>query len=320
MAFDWATAASVGGSLLGGALGGSSAKKEASKQRAMMREQLAKQEAMKMQIGQEYSPFITSGTQSQNKLNYLLGSAPEVKKDEYTLNDFIDSNRASLGAMGFNSRKLEGQATSDGTIQYQRYVDSGKKSSSVANSGMRALNQDEALDTSDGNYGSLLKEFTNEDFVKDAGYNFRQQEGEKGVNRAFSARGGYDSGKALKSLAKYNQDYASGEFNNAFNRDASTKGRIYDFLSGDANRGIGAVGSKASAFMGINNAQSQTAQNGMNASNAYEVEGANAMANGLQGAIGNLIYGMNRPKDSSIVSGGYSTAPRSSSSKPWYLE
>ena len=52
----------------------------------------------------------------------------------------------------------------------------------------------------------------------DPGYQFRLSEGQKAINNAASARGMYGGGSTLKALTRYGQDYASNEYQNAFNR------------------------------------------------------------------------------------------------------
>jgi hypothetical protein len=52
----------------------------------------------------------------------------------------------------------------------------------------------------------------------DPGYGFRLSEGMKALDRQAAARGGLMSGAALKAAQRYGQDYASGEFGNAYNR------------------------------------------------------------------------------------------------------
>lgn len=52
----------------------------------------------------------------------------------------------------------------------------------------------------------------------DPGYGFRLSEGMKALDRQAAARGGLMSGAALKAAQRYGQDYASGEFSNAYNR------------------------------------------------------------------------------------------------------
>lgn len=52
----------------------------------------------------------------------------------------------------------------------------------------------------------------------DPGYAFRQAEGQKGIERMAAARGGLLSGGTAKALDQYNQDYASNEYGNVYNR------------------------------------------------------------------------------------------------------
>lgn len=52
----------------------------------------------------------------------------------------------------------------------------------------------------------------------DPGYQFRLSEGLKALDRQAAARGGLISGSALKGAQRYGQDYASGEYQNAYNR------------------------------------------------------------------------------------------------------
>jgi hypothetical protein len=121
----------------------------------------------------------------------------------------------------------------------------------------------------------LMKQFTGQDLQNEPGYQFGLSEGEKGINRATAARGGYDSGSTLKSLMKYNQDYAGTKYDAAFNRDQIYKNQVYNQLAG-----ISGTGQTATA---------QTAALGANASNqigaAYQNAG-DARAAGMVG-LGN---------------------------------
>lgn len=69
-------------------------------------------------------------------------------------------------------------------------------------------------------------------FKEDPGYQFRLDQGMKGLNNSAAARGGLLSGAALKAADQYNQDYASGEYGNAFNRYQTTRGnKLQDYLT-----------------------------------------------------------------------------------------
>lgn len=54
--------------------------------------------------------------------------------------------------------------------------------------------------------------------ANDPGYQFRLEEGRKALQGAAAARGSILSGGTLKALDRYNQEYASGEFGNVYNR------------------------------------------------------------------------------------------------------
>jgi hypothetical protein len=94
----------------------------------------------------------------------------------------------------------------------------------------------------DNGYGSLMKDFTNADFIKDPGYQFRMDEGKKAVEGSAAARGGLLSGAALKAMDRYSQGYASNEFSNAFNRDTTNKNNRFQRLSGVVDTGARAAG------------------------------------------------------------------------------
>lgn len=55
-------------------------------------------------------------------------------------------------------------------------------------------------------------------YQKDPGYQFRLDEGTNSINAALAARGMANSGAALKELSRYGQNFASNEYQNAWNR------------------------------------------------------------------------------------------------------
>jgi hypothetical protein len=67
-------------------------------------------------------------------------------------------------------------------------------------------------------YGKYGRDPTQEEIILDPGYQFRQQQGQQGMERSAAARAGLQSGAALKAAARYNQDFASNEYGNAFDR------------------------------------------------------------------------------------------------------
>lgn len=312
----WATAIGVGGSLLGGMMGSSSAKKAASDAKKVARESMDRQMIAANEIKYDLQPFLQSGQDANALLSEYLGIsspkgyAPKPTRDQVA-NEFADRHYQKYGRnYSAKDSNMGGENAATDKEYAKRTADWEK--------GLEQYRAENPEDGTQGdNFGSLLKEFTNEDFIKDPGYEFRLGEGEKGINRALAARGGFDSGSALKALARYNQDYGSNEFTNAFNRDAANKSNIYNMLSGQSSQGLQAAGTKTGALQSSANNQANIASNMSNQVNNLQMQGASALSNGIQGAIGNYIYGTERAKDRGVVSqqsGGSSKAPT-----PWYL-
>lgn len=80
-------------------------------------------------------------------------------------------------------------------------------------------------------------------FMADPGYQFRVAEGEKGINRSLAAKTGVLNGAAVKAAATFNQDQASQEYGNYFNRMMGLAGLGGSAAATSANAGV--VGAKA---------------------------------------------------------------------------
>jgi hypothetical protein len=147
-----------------------------------------------------------------------------------------------------------------------------------------------ALGFMTNNMGDLTRNFTMADFQKDPGYDFRMSEGQRALERGAAARGGLMSGGALKAITRYGQDYASNEFNNAYNRFNADRDQKYNKYAGMA--GVGQAATNQIGQMGQNYA-SNYGNNVMGAANAQGAAGM-AAANANSQMIGNLANtGMN---------------------------
>jgi hypothetical protein len=131
-------------------------------------------------------------------------------------------------------------------------------------------------------------------FFQSPGYQFRRDEGTRGLERSAAARGGAFSGNALRALAEFNSGLASNEFGNYFNQLASIAG-------------IGQTATNQTAAYGAQNA----ANAGRNALAAGEARASgiigqgNAIGQGvsdLAGAYG--YYSMNRNRAGNTMAGG----------------
>lgn len=166
--------------------------------------------------------------------------------------------------------------------------------------GKNALPQLAAGTGADGN---LVKPFTLADMAADPGYGFRLSEGEKGIQRAASAAGGLFSGATLKALARFNQNTAADEFNNAYNRYNTNQSNQFNRLASIAGLGqtatnqVGqagqnAYGTIASAGANMSNNISQNLLGAGNARASGYVGTANAINGGLSQYL-NYTQGQN---------------------------
>ena len=146
-----------------------------------------------------------------------------------------------------------------------------------------------------GNGGEFSKKFTLADYAADPGYQFRLSEGEKGIHRAASARGGLYSGATLKALARYNQDAASNEYGNAYNRFNTDQTGKFNRLASIAGLGQSSVNQVGQSGQ---NTANRIGENMMGAANA-RASGYVAGSNALNSGIGNA---MNYYQNSQLLS------------------
>lgn len=157
------------------------------------------------------------------------------------------------------------------------------------------------------------QQFTNQDLNSylAPGYEFRLGQGQKANLQASNLTGGAVSGNALKSLQDYSQNFASGEYANAFNQFQSQRTNIYNQLSDIAKIGLTGQQGTANAILGTGtNIASITSGLG-NAQAASQIGQANAIGGAVQGATNAASYyamnNMNNPAamQAQLTAGGY---------------
>ncbi len=126
------------------------------------------------------------------------------------------------------------------------------------------------------------------EFTESPGYQFRLDEGNKNILGAASATGGLASGRTLKALQEYGQDYASNEYTNFLNQYYQSL-TPYQSLAGvgmNAAQSIGAAGTATG--QGVAGTYNALGQNQLQAAgqlaNTYTNEGS-SLAN-IYGAAG----------------------------------
>jgi hypothetical protein len=157
------------------------------------------------------------------------------------------------------------------------------------------------------------QQFTNQDLNSylAPGYDFRLGQGQRANMMASNVTGGAVSGNALKSLQDYTQNFASGEYANAFNQFQSQRTNIYNQLSDIAKMGLTGQQGSANALIGTGtNIASITSGLG-NAQAASQIGQANALSGAVQGATNAASYyamnNMNNPAamQAQMSYGGY---------------
>ena len=113
----------------------------------------------------------------------------------------------------------------------------------------------------------------------DPGYQFRLGEGSRAIDRAASARGRYYAPATMQALDRYNQNFATNEFGNVFNRNSTLAG-------------LGQVGTTAGVTAGQNyaNNASNITQNAGDA----RASGYIGIANAVGGGIGQGVNYLNQ--------------------------
>lgn len=122
------------------------------------------------------------------------------------------------------------------------------------------------------------------------GYEFRLGQGQKANLQASNLTGGAVSGNALRSLQDYTQNFASGEYANAFNQYQTQRTNIYNQLSDIAKIGLTGQQGTANAILGTGtNIASVTSGLG-NAQAASQIGQANAYGGAAQGVSNAAAY------------------------------
>lgn len=267
-------AAAIVGSIAGAAISSRASKKAAGAQAAAA-DRASAVELEKFNIAREdQAPWRDIGGQGLNRLALGLGILPEAKTRQQLREELLPSY-TTPGSPGIFGGRIGGRP---GTIN-----EAGLEA---------AINEELASQEApkkDPFFGSLNRQFGQSDLEADPIYQERLRvglpEGQNNLMRMMSARGGLESGATLKALTRFNQDYASGEGTNAFNRFQTNRANILNPL-----QSLAGVGQTTAAQLGnqaIQTGQS-IGQNTMGAGNA-RASGYVGSANAITGAIGNGI-------------------------------
>lgn len=192
------------------------------------------------------------------------------------------------------------------------FIQTGQRGATEQEAAIRSFTQPK--------YDYVQKDFGLDNW-QDPGYAFRLAEADKAINASTASKGMTLGSGALKALQKRNQDMASQEYANSFDRfmkdslmrqtqAENAYNRDYTFGQGKINnwgnvadRGVQAGGVLAGAAPQFTKLGTDTMQNQTDATQGYRLnQGANTQKlwNSLGGGFGEMItkYGSNLPTES----------------------
>lgn len=182
-----------------------------------------------------------------NAVADVFGVGPASKQAEATTNAANISAGASAAATALQREMWQAQQA-----QQQPWLQSGAGAVNRLAAGL-------------AQGGEFATPFSQTNWMQDPGYAFRLSEGQKALDRSAAARGGLQSGAALKAATRYGQDMGSQEYQNAFNRYYNERNQMLNPLQSLA--GVGQTSANTLGAAGQNYAN-QANQLGMtNAAN-----------------------------------------------------
>ena len=169
-------------------------------------------------------------------------------------------------------------------------------------------------------YGSYAEMPSINQLQMDPGYQFRFDQGMRGVNASAAARAGLQSGAALKAATGFGQGMATQEYQNAYNRFMANRAQAAEAMSGLAGRGAGVAqglgnqavstgANMANTMLAGGQALGQGLENVGQARASGYMGGASALSQALQAPAQNyLAYSMMdrfAPQGAQSIGGGY---------------
>lgn len=271
----------VGANLLGAGMQ-SGAAKDAAQIQASAADQASAEARRQFDVSRaDMAPWMQSGRNSLRRLDALLGTSGTYNQAWNRANNEYLAKFNEYNALA---------KTPYSPARDQRMRD-------LAAEVQRLQGEVNGLNPADfANSGELMRDFSLADFQADPGYQFRLGEGAKAIENSAAARGMQLSGPTLKALARFGQDFASNEYDQAWNRDSLEKQRKFNFLTGQSGTGLQTAGNVGALGAGASN---QVADNYLQAANAQasgRVGSANAWGNAINDVTGyyrmrNLLKG-----------------------------
>jgi hypothetical protein len=207
------------------------------------------------------------------------------------------------GYMQGEAAKSAAQTQADAAARAQgQLLSTGKEAADLyapyTSKGITALNQ-----ISTDPY--FTHQFNNQDLNANLapGYGFRLGQGQIANEQMSNATGGFMGGNAQKALQDYTQNFASGEYANAFNQYQQQRSNIYSNLNQIAGYGMTGTQGQANAMLGTGTNIANVGLANANAQAASQISQGNIYGN-VANTAGNMLgytalNNMNAPQSSS---------------------
>jgi hypothetical protein len=209
-----------------------------------------------------------SGGTGMGWLDTLIDVAPEV------IGAYMGHDAAGDAA------DIQARGAEEAIAETRRQYDQNREDlAPYRQAGSTAIGQ---LSTGTVDGGDFNRDFTMADFEKDPGYEFRLNEGRRALEGSAAAGSGIFNGGVGRRLERYGQDYASGEFSNAYNRFNNDRNTRFNRLAAIAGVGQTATNTGVNAGESSSRAVSDSIIGAANAAAAGRVGEANAVTGGLE--------------------------------------
>lgn len=207
--FDWTSligpAISVAGNVAGGAIASGAAKSAANTQSQAAQEANRVLQEMYGQTRADLTPYRLAGYGALG--NMIAQAQGPFGYGQYDPTQVLNPEQYSFDASQYNFDPSQYQFTAPN----------------------QALNPADYRFTADPNFTMPTGQ---EALNQDPGYQFRMQEGMKAINASAAAKGGLQSGAALKAAQQYGQGLASQEYGNVYARSRDVNDLNYQRLLG----------------------------------------------------------------------------------------
>lgn len=298
-AFDPVTAAttalSVGSNLIGSKMKSDASKSAANTQSSSDAAAIAEQRRQFDSIKQLEAPFVGAGTNSVNQLQWLLGLGNPGTSQAGPGGAGAPANQTPAGEIssaGFYALHPELAVLSNPADKAKRsqMLTEWQNQQAAANQATSTAAASTAGPYPGGDFGSLSKPFSAEDFKVDPGYEFALEQGQRALQRTQAANGQLQSGAAAKAMTDYSEGVANQQYGAAYDRYNTNQSNLYNRLMGLTNVGQSAASMQANAGQTMANNVSDLTTNSGNSQAAGQLGSSAAWQTGLSN-IGNLFTG-----------------------------